>query len=500
MHIVRAFIIVLPVLFTSSCKAYDPLYCDRDRPCSDPERSFCDEHGEYPASEGIGRTCIPDPASDAGSSDSDDGGDQGGDAMRAPDGGPGRFVTDLALGRRRTCVILNDGAIRCWGRGPLGYPADVGIVGDDEYPFEAGDVPTGGPIKQIAMGTSFTCLLYQAGNVRCFGDNAYGQLGLGNTEDVNAVPADIDDVSLGEPATELIAGPGYACALLESGGVRCWGFLAFGALGYGFGLLNEEYVGDDELPSDLPTIDVGGGVVQLTGGTLHICAILGGGDGRIRCWGAETGGLAAVRGFLGYPGTEMLGDDEAPSTAGDVIVGGVVTSVRAYSGSTCALFEDKSLKCWGTGAAALGYANGRTYGDDETPSVAPDIMLGGLVEQIGGMGSTRCAIMSNGDVRCWGLNERGELGLGNIETVGDDELPVSVDALSLGGRAVKLASGAIPTLPLGGTNDAHMCALLESGDVRCWGLNDFGQLGLGHQENVGDNEVPSDEPPVRVLE
>lgn len=44
-----------------ACKTYDPLYCDADKACTDPERPFCDVKGEYPASEGVGRTCIPNP-------------------------------------------------------------------------------------------------------------------------------------------------------------------------------------------------------------------------------------------------------------------------------------------------------------------------------------------------------------------------------------------------------------------------------------------------------
>ena len=53
--------IVLALLLATGCKVYDPLYCDEGMPCTDPDRHFCDLNGEYPASEGISRTCIPEP-------------------------------------------------------------------------------------------------------------------------------------------------------------------------------------------------------------------------------------------------------------------------------------------------------------------------------------------------------------------------------------------------------------------------------------------------------
>jgi hypothetical protein len=72
----------MSALTLSACKVYDPLYCDEEMQCSDPERPFCDIEGEHPASEGVGRTCIPTPE-DAGPGSSADGG--GG---ASPDGDP----------------------------------------------------------------------------------------------------------------------------------------------------------------------------------------------------------------------------------------------------------------------------------------------------------------------------------------------------------------------------------------------------------------------------
>ncbi len=62
--------VVLILVLGAACKTYDPLYCDGTQDCTDPDRPFCDLNGDYPASDGVARTCIPDPnASDAGDDD-----------------------------------------------------------------------------------------------------------------------------------------------------------------------------------------------------------------------------------------------------------------------------------------------------------------------------------------------------------------------------------------------------------------------------------------------
>ena len=53
------------------------------------------------------------------------------------------------------------------------------------------------------------------------------------------------------------------------------------------------------------------------------------------------------------------------------------------------------------------------------------------------------------------------------------------------------------TSPLGGTalavtaGDSHTCAVLTTGDLRCWGFGGNGRLGYGNTDNVGDNETPA---------
>jgi alpha-tubulin suppressor-like RCC1 family protein len=78
-----------------------------------------------------------------------------------------------------------------------------------------------------------------------------------------------------------------------------------------------------------------------------------------------------------------------------------------------------------------------------------------------------CVVLASGGVRCWGQGVNGELGNG---LGGSLYLPPTVD----------LALPNVTDIALGNN---HTCALLTSGDVRCWGLNSYGQLGDGTLTN-----------------
>jgi alpha-tubulin suppressor-like RCC1 family protein len=139
--------------------------------------------------------------------------------------------------------------VRCWGanhNGRLGY-GNHHDIGDDESPAAAGDVPIGGKVTQIAAGEHATCALLESGGVRCWGKGELGELGYGNTEDIgdDETPAEAGDIVLGGKAIHVAVGYLHACAILETGAVRCWGRADPGSLGYG----NVQDIGDDETPA-----------------------------------------------------------------------------------------------------------------------------------------------------------------------------------------------------------------------------------------------------------
>jgi alpha-tubulin suppressor-like RCC1 family protein len=259
-------------------------------------------------------------------------------------------------------------------------------------------------------------VLLETGAARCWGMGASGQLGYGNAWNIgdNEMPSSAGNISVGGTVVQIAAGGAHTCALLDRGAVRCWGWGAWGQLGYG----GMESIGDDELPSSAGDVPVGGTVAQIAAGELHTCALLA--TGSVRCWGY------AEYGRLGYGNTRPIGDDELPSSAGNVPVGGTVVQIAAGDFHTCALLDTGAVRCWGRGEAGrLGRGDTEGIGDDEPPSDAGDVSVGGRVVQIAAGGDHTCALLASGSVRCWGLGTDGQLGYRDTENIGDDELPSS---------------------------------------------------------------------------
>jgi alpha-tubulin suppressor-like RCC1 family protein len=459
--------------------------------------------------------------------------------------GAGRTAKAVTTGEFFSCAILDNGTVRCWGpnaHGRLGYPG-VDYIGDNETPAAAGpvDLGAGRTATAISAGSTHVCAILDNGSVRCWGNADYGQLGYGNKNSIgnDETPGSVGPVNLGAGRTAVAISGGYlhTCALLDNGTVRCWGSNAYGQLGTGTGTGN---IGDDEMPNTVPPVDLGPGrtAVAISAGTLHTCALLD--NGTVKCWGNGEGGrlgygntsnvlvpsavgavdlgagrtaiaiVAAERhscaildngalrcwgegfnGQLGYGNTENIGDNETPGSIAPVDLGADRNALTVTGGKyfTCALLDNGTTRCWGESFyGQLGYANTTSIGDDETPGLVGPVNLGsghGVLATAAGA-SHSCALFDTGKVRCWGNGADGRLGYGNSTTIGDDENPGAGGNVDLGGRsAVEITAG-----------EAHTCALLDNGTVRCWGYGEEGRLGYGNTQDVGDNETPGSIAPV----
>lgn len=383
-------------------------------------------------------------------------------------------AVQVSTGADATCVRRAGGEMRCWGwpdQGSLGLGvAPVEVIGDDEPPSVAGDVPVGGLVTDISAGRTHTCAVLSGGGARCWGMAWNGALGYGNQIDVGIqqTPADVGDIPVGGPVMQIAAGDNHTCALMAWGQVRCWGQGHY--LGYG----SVDFIGDDELPSTVGDVPVGGGMLsKVVTGSNHTCAL--GVSGDVWCWG--DGG----HGQLGYGNTLDIGFDDPAGSGGVVDIGGTVVDIGAGDRFTCALLNTGDVVCWGRADhGRLGYANGNTIGDDEVPAMAGSVQLGGFATAIAVGARHACALLDTGYVRCWGEGEFGRLGYGNEENVGDDEHPSAAGNVDLGGTAVGITAG-----------EFRSCAVIDTGAVRCWGRGDAGGLGYGNVDHIGDNESPS---------
>ncbi len=238
----------------------------------------------------------------------------------------------------------------------------------------------------------------------------------------------------GISAPAMIAGGGYhTCMLMTDQSVRCFGENNWGQLGNG-GFANAS---TSVAVSGLTT------AVSAGAGIEHSCALLA--DGTVRCWGTN---------FVGQLGDGTIGGGSAvPKTV--LNLSGVL-ALASGGFHNCVILSDHTVQCWGRNQdGQLGNGNNTT--DAGTPQ--PVAGLSGVVALAGG-GYHTCALLTDASVRCWGRNDRGQVGDG---TSTSRTTPVVVSGMT---NAVQLSAGLY-----------HTCALLADGTVQCWGQNDSGQIG-----------------------
>jgi alpha-tubulin suppressor-like RCC1 family protein len=156
-------------------------------------------------------------------------------------------------------------------------------------------------------------------------------------------------------------------------------------------------------------------------------------------------------------------------------------SVSAGAYHTCAVLDNASIKCWGynydgkLGAGLGAYASYRGVYPSEMGDNLSAVNLGTnrTAAAVATGAYHSCAVLDNGSVKCWGSNRDGALGIGTAQTY------LGVNSYEMGDAlpAVQLGSGRTAVQVVG--MNQGTCALLDNGSVKCWGNNDYGQLGLG---------------------
>jgi alpha-tubulin suppressor-like RCC1 family protein len=135
------------------------------------------------------------------------------------------FTGEVALGRWHTCGVASDGSVLCWGWGGHGRLANgVGWDPPDfRVPTPIRTAPNGPPLTgaREAAAAALSCAVMQDGTAMCWGDDHYGQTGVGGT----GSPMPLHDAR-GERVGGIVrlwAGFTRGCVQLAGGDIQCWG-------------------------------------------------------------------------------------------------------------------------------------------------------------------------------------------------------------------------------------------------------------------------------------
>jgi alpha-tubulin suppressor-like RCC1 family protein len=421
--------------------------------------------------------------SDAAAAGDGGGTGTGDDALASADSGPftglrcavSPCATALASGGGHVCALLDDHTLRCWGQnasGELGFGAyDAGHVVPSQTPTPT-TVSGLADVTQVAAGgygSGFgtTCAAAAEAGVHCWGSNGDGVLGLGPGDGGSSPAQSSAPLPLAlDGVAELALGGFFGCALVADGGVSCWGDNTQNELGRTL-----DAGSFDPTPTLVPLFNAASAVAA---GKYHACALLR--DHAVECWGAADRGAV---------GTVLDGGVAEPR----IVAGLSAVQLSAGDGSTCAITTQGSVVCWGAdqyGQLGRGDSDGSALAVAIDPVPQPVALPAGTTAvQIESAVASTCALLSDHTVWCWGDNAYGELGTGSA-VPGFSARPAQVPGLT---NIVQIAAG-----PGGWT----VCALLEEGSVRCWGANDADQLGVDTSGDAGPDQSPHPVP-IRVL-
>jgi alpha-tubulin suppressor-like RCC1 family protein len=235
----------------------------------------------------------------------------------------------------------------------------------------------------------------------------------------------------------ISAGNEHTCGIdnmTAAGQLKCWGSNDHGQLGNG-----------NQIDSLSPqVIDGNQGYKKVVVGSAHTCGLTTG--NLVKCWGRNN---------FGQLGTGNNTDAHIP-----VSVDGAVQykDVSTAGTSTCAVTQAGLLKCWGNNNFGV-LGDGTTLNRD-----APVVIDSSVSYKTVSVGELHtCAITEADVLKCWGHNAFYELGDGTAAT---RFLPVIIDS---GTSYLKIAPSKVSSY--------HTCGITLAGKLKCWGNNDYGQLG-----------------------
>lgn len=408
---------------------------------------------------------------------------------------------DVGTATDRTCAVSANGALFCWGRFVAILEGGTSGTSGANTPKQMG---TDTDWSKVRLSTTNACGLTTAGDLRCWGQNAFGEAGDG-TVTRRGMPVLASNVAGAH--TDVAAGEGFACAAKPDGSVQCWGHAARGELATPKPHDAPTLLGN---PGDWRHVDAHWGVVCATRA-----------NGQVACWGDTE--------LLGAPADRYV---QSPQTVG-VATTWATVHVGGF-GAACVRQASGALSCWGqagtltgTGVAqlapastgisakavsvgvhaALAIDNGGAlygWGDDSdgqlgfaaaSPVNAPTPSGSATWSEIAVALRDSCGIQGDGTLWCWG-HFFGTTAPAKVGTDADwtglragGYLDASFHAVK--GGAIQSWNALAPTPAWGvdasygngwktfGYGQYHACGLHADDTLWCAGQNLDGEIGLG---------------------
>ena len=320
--------------------------------------------------------------------------------------GAGRTAKALSLGSSHTCAILDDDTLKCWGQG---IHIGAGLLGYGDTTQRNAPEATavvnlgaGRTAKAVAAGRHHTCAILDDGTLKCWGYNNWGQLGYGDKTSRNAPEAtEVVNLGPGRTAKAVAAGDSFTCAILDEGTIKCWGMHQSGA------------VGDGTIPTAPPwerstptAVDLGTGrtAKALSAGDGFACAILD--DDTLKCWGVNQVSIhSEIDGTTGINAYTPTAVNLGPGRTAKAVSGGNMHQ--------CAILDDDTLKCRGYDEhGALGLGN-RPKTRNTWVAVNLGDNYGRKAKAVSCGAQHTCAMLDDDTVKCWGTGQFGTLGYGD---------------------------------------------------------------------------------------
>jgi len=338
----------------------------------------------------------------------------------------------------------------------------------------------------VSAGYDQVCII-SSFSLYCWGNNDAGQLGIESTNvigdgvnemGVNLMPTDL---GVGAEVTFVDSGDDSTCAILDWQNMKCWGNGYYGQLGYGDSSIRGSGAG--EMGDYLPVVDFGSGQVPVEVHTSHYRTCVLSTFQDFKCFGAGYWGMLGTGDYYwrGNSANEM-GDNLPFTYFGS---GQYASSFSMGEIHTCVIIQSTAkVKCFGSNLyGEFGVGSKLDQGGKATTSgkYMKASMLGsnlGAMQVSAGQYFT-CVLLDSYMIKCFGLNDKGQLGYGDIENRGDD-------ANEMGDYLPYVSLGSGKTVTSVHLGKEHVCATLNDNSFKCFGNNEFGQLGSGDPKSRGN--------------